>query len=210
MKDIPAFTTENGIASLVLRDIPFSKRAYVTVVSSENVEALAKEMIHFCKALGAQEVFGYGDAFAQLYPLTETILLMEGPKAISDSTRLQLVLDENAEEFCELYNKKMEHLKTACRMTPKEMARLIREEQVYFIFENGRMIGFGIVAGEKIRALASMEPGAGDKIVYALGEKISGDLIRLEVALSNTKALQLYERMGFRRVDVLDRWYKIF
>ena len=35
MKDIPVFTTEFGIASLILRDIPYRGEAYVRVRSCE-------------------------------------------------------------------------------------------------------------------------------------------------------------------------------
>ena len=31
MKDIPAFTTENGIASLILREIPYREEAYIRI-----------------------------------------------------------------------------------------------------------------------------------------------------------------------------------
>lgn len=210
MKDIPAFTTENGIASLVLRDIPYSKRAYVSIVSSDNIDTLMEDVIRFCKALDTQELLGYGEIFAGRYPLEETVLLMEGPKVNVDTVVLKPVCEEDAKQFCALYNEKMKHLKTVCLMTLKEANRLICGKQAYFILENDCRIGFGVVTENEIRALAAMTPGTGKKVVCALGRLISGDRIRLEVAGSNTKALQLYDGLGFKCVKVMERWYKIF
>ena len=46
MKDFPMFTTENGVASLVLREIPTRGDAYITVLSSEEPEKLLEECMH--------------------------------------------------------------------------------------------------------------------------------------------------------------------
>ncbi len=210
MKDIPAFTTENGVVSLVLRELPYSKRAYVSVISANDMKAMTEDVIGFCKALDAQELYGYADLFAGGYPLAETVFLMEGTKQAVQTAQLQAVQEENLLRFCELYNSKMKHLKTACYMTAEEALRLVREKKAYFVQENGHTIGFGVLEENKIRSLASTAPGAGEKVIYALGSLIPGDKIFLEAAQSNEKAMRLYERLGFVCVKTLDRWYKIF
>ena len=40
MRDFPMFTTEYGVASLVLREIPYREEAYITILSSEQPEEL--------------------------------------------------------------------------------------------------------------------------------------------------------------------------
>ena len=43
MKDFPVFTTENGVASLVLKEIPYRREAYITLRDSRTPEALLEE-----------------------------------------------------------------------------------------------------------------------------------------------------------------------
>jgi len=36
MRDIPVFTTQYGVASLVLKEIPYKKRAHITLQATRN------------------------------------------------------------------------------------------------------------------------------------------------------------------------------
>ena len=49
MKDLPLFTTEHGVASLVLKEIPYQKTAYIILRDSLEPEALLKECADFCR-----------------------------------------------------------------------------------------------------------------------------------------------------------------
>ena len=42
MKDFPVFTTEYGIASLVLKEIPYKEEGYITLRASDTPEELLK------------------------------------------------------------------------------------------------------------------------------------------------------------------------
>ena len=58
MKNIPVFTTPHGIATLILREIPYSGRAYILPQSAFTSEAeLVRECAEFCRAAGAGQVF---------------------------------------------------------------------------------------------------------------------------------------------------------
>ena len=61
MKDFPMFTTQYGVASLVLREIPTRGEAYITVRSSQDTEKLLEECVSFCRACGAEKIY---DIFA--------------------------------------------------------------------------------------------------------------------------------------------------
>ena len=50
MRDIPVFTTQYGVASLVLREIPYRQEAYISIQSSLQPEQLLEECIGFCRA----------------------------------------------------------------------------------------------------------------------------------------------------------------
>ena len=53
MKDMPVFTTENGAASLILREIPYQQTAYVVLRDTLDPLALAGECADFCRVCGA-------------------------------------------------------------------------------------------------------------------------------------------------------------
>ena len=56
MKNIPMFTSAYGIATLILREIPWSGSAYVLVRSvwNDQTAALLEECRGFCRAVGAK------------------------------------------------------------------------------------------------------------------------------------------------------------
>ena len=57
------FTTENGVASIVLREIPYKGIAYITLQDTLQPEKLLRECVEFCKAAGADRIYGKGVCF---------------------------------------------------------------------------------------------------------------------------------------------------
>ena len=59
MKDIPLFTSDCGLATLILREIGWSGSAYVLVRSVWNgrVAGLLDECARFCRAVDAKQIF---------------------------------------------------------------------------------------------------------------------------------------------------------
>ena len=51
MRDLPMFTTENGVGSLVLKEIPYNGTAYITIHSSSFPTDFLKECADFCRFL---------------------------------------------------------------------------------------------------------------------------------------------------------------
>ena len=68
MRDFPVFTTENGVGSLVLREIPYSGIAYVTVQDSSFPTVFIKECLEFCRVVGAAQVYATGHEVLEDYP----------------------------------------------------------------------------------------------------------------------------------------------
>jgi hypothetical protein len=76
LRDIPAFTTENGVAGLVLSQIPYSQNAFVRIFDSTDEKAFIEECVSFCKAAGADRVYGTGmNTFAE-YELYTSVCRM--------------------------------------------------------------------------------------------------------------------------------------
>ena len=69
MRDIPVFTTNYGVASLTLREIPYKKIAYIRLQATQEPKELLHECVSFCRACGAERVYATGHEFLSAYPL---------------------------------------------------------------------------------------------------------------------------------------------
>ena len=78
MRDIPVFTTEYGVASLVLREIPYRQEAYICIQSSCQPGQLLAECIGFCRACGAEKIYARNHEILGKYPLHTSIIKMRG------------------------------------------------------------------------------------------------------------------------------------
>ena len=54
MRNIPVFTTEFGVGSLILREIPYRQEAYIRIQDTGQPEIFLKECVDFCKTAGAE------------------------------------------------------------------------------------------------------------------------------------------------------------
>ena len=50
---------------------------------------------------------------------------------------------------------------------------------------------------------------AGEDVVKALAGLVHEDMVSLDVASTNEKAIKLYERLGFLAIREKSRWYQI-
>ena len=57
MRNIPVFTTEFGVASLILKEIPYTQTAYIKILSSLAPVELLEECRSFCRAAGAEKIY---------------------------------------------------------------------------------------------------------------------------------------------------------
>ncbi len=208
MKDLPAFTTENGVASLVLQEIPYSKTAYVIVRDSLSPAEFIKECGDFCRAAGAEKVYATGHEILKDYPYHTAIWKMEGICVPVGDGVCVPVTEDTLPVWCEIYNRKMAAVPNAAYMG-KHKKDLILEGGC-FVYEKEALLGIGMVSDGQIDAVASVVPGGGARIVSALCQRIGKEKISLQVALENQKAVALYERLGFQKQAELGKWYKIF
>lgn len=81
MKNIPMFTTENGVASLILQEIPYRREAYVHIRCTAAPELLFRECFDFCKMAGAEKIYFTGHPLLETrYPFHTSVLrLRRGP-----------------------------------------------------------------------------------------------------------------------------------
>lgn len=212
MKDIPVFSTPNGVASLILREIPSQQTAYVHIQSSLEPKNLVEECAGFCRAIGAERIYATGHEFLEIFPLYTSILQMQCPRDNLEETDAALfpVTEKTAAQWQSIYNEKVKGVPNGAWMTDTERCEMLTQGDGYFVHRNGDLLGIGRVNTEQIRFLAAVKPGAGADVVKALCCAVFSDHVTLEVASTNFKAMNLYERLGFLPCKEISRWYKIF
>lgn len=209
MKDFPVFTTEYGVASLILREVPYQGIAFIRIQSSLDPDNLVKECVSFCRMVGAERIYATGDPSLEKYPLYTAVWTMACLRESLGETDASLwpVTEETADRFRELYNQKVMKIPNAAWMNSLEQKRMISQGDGYFVHRDGKLLGIGRAAGEELRFLASLSPGAGADVIRALASVSRESRCVLDVASANEKALSLYERLGFLKVAEKSRWY---
>ena len=208
MRDIPVFTTENGAASLVFSQIPYTQKAYIRIQDTSLGEEFIKECVSFCMAAGAKSVYATGHSVCEIYPEHTAVIEMRADRCavLASDASLFPVTEKTAERWREIYNKKVCNVPAGSWMTAQQAGNM---QDCYFIHRNGELLGTGKASGDRIHWVASCKPGAGKDVVQALCHTLTGNSVTLEVASANTKAIRLYENLGFIRTKELLRWYQV-
>lgn len=212
MRDFPVFTTENGVGSLVLREIPYRGVAYITIHDSSDPKAFVHECVEFCRAVGAERVYASGHEVLEAYPLYTSVIRMSGNRNALAQTDACLfpVTEQTLSRWREIYNDKMKNVDNASYMSESAAQQMLKRGDGYFIHTNGDLLGIGIAGNDRIDCIASVKPGCGKVLVSTLAHGLLSEHIVLEVASTNSKAIRLYESLGFIKSAEISRWFKIF
>ena len=211
MKDFPVFSTSYGVASLILKEIPYRQEAYIHIQSTLDPEQLLQECVSFCTACGAEKIYATGHEMLEKYPLHTVIWQMRGTLFISEEEIPSMfpVTEQTVSRWRELYNQKMSSVHNASTLEARDEARILESGGAYFIHESSVPLGIGWLEEDKLSALAALKPGAGELVCKAMQSLIPQQQITLEVASANEKAVRLYERLGFLKTRELSRWYRV-
>ncbi len=210
MKDIPMFATEYGIASLALGEIPYRQEAYIRVVEAQPgmLSELIRECMDFCRAAGAEKVYwSAGAAEGELYT---AVYEMQGTAWVDPDKQENLfpVTEETVLQFRQLLNEKMAGVDNAATITSADEKALIGSGGAYFVHRAGHLLGLGWLEDNQLLAVASIEPGAGERVMHTLMSLVEGQTLTLEVASTNERAIRLYERLGFVKTKEIRKWYR--
>ncbi len=211
MQDMPMFTSEYGVASLFLREIPYRGRAHIKIQSSLEPEKLLEECIAFCKLCGATWIDAAGHECLEKYPLITALVAMQCDRAQIARTDACLfpVTEQTVQNWLDICNERMADVPNAAFMDSRDGKELLKNGDGYFIHRDGRLLGIGQAMGDRIDTVIAVEPGAGETVVRALSSALAADTVHLKVATANTRALRLYERLGFVKTKELSRWYRV-
>ena len=216
MRDFPVFTTDYGVSSLFLREIPYRREAYIRIqdVQPDGFEAHLGECVSFCRMAGAEKIYAAGHGKLEAYPLHTSVLEMRGDAWVDRKRMKHLfpVTEETVSRWRQIYNERMAAVDNAGTLDSRDEKRILESGGAYFVHEDGSLMGIGwIEDGEEVKlpAVAAVKKGAGEAVMHTLMSLVEGASIQLEVASTNTRAIRLYERLGFVTVREISRWYRV-
>ena len=213
MRDFPFFTTESGVASLVLKEIPYRQEAYIRVrdVQPGQLRELVDECASFCRMAGAERVYAAGHEGLEMYPLYTSVLEMRGEARVDHGMLENLfpVTEQTVGRWRESYNERMLAVDNAGTLEKRDEQRILESGGAYFVHRTGELLGIGWLEEGKLLAVASVKPGAGERVMHTLMSLVEGASMTLEVASTNDRAVRLYERLGFLKIREISRWHRV-
>lgn len=213
MRDFPIFTTDYGVSSLVLKEIPYKKVAYIRIrdVQPDFFREHLAECVGFCRMAGAEKVYAAGDDRLSDYPLYTAVLEMRGDAWVDLAMLRSLfpVTEQTVSRWRQIYNERMAGVDNSGTLESRDEKTILGSGGAYFVHQDGELLGIGWLEDTELRAVASVKPGAGEQVMHSMMSLIEGTAMRLEVASTNGRAIRLYERLGFLRTKEISRWYDV-
>lgn len=209
MKDIPVFATENGVASIFLKEIAYRQEARIRLLSSCAPDALLKECVDFCVACGAEVVYACGHDCLKNFPCFTSVFKMQRYSEGLETTDASLfpVQKHTAGQWRAIYNERMKGSPNASYMSVTDEKEMLEAGDAYFIHRDGELVGIGRIRDGLIRVVAACKKGGGRDVVLALAQISDSDLLSVHVADRNIKAMKLYNDLGFIVIEKLETWY---
>lgn len=202
MKDIPVFTSTEGIATLILREIPERREAYVLIRGVfTKIERLMNECERFCLLAGAEQVYFSGQADFSGCRIHARLLerSVRCDALPPTQARAVAVTPGTAAQWQAYYRARFASVPLARSCVDSADACLICAQE--------RTVGIGQLRGDRLEVVAALESGCGADCVSAMAALCAGDRLHLLCAMENRPAMALYDRLGFDCGDVKEIWY---
>lgn len=213
MRDFPFFTTEYGVSSLVLKEIPYRSEAYIRILDAqpEHFREHLQECVSFCRMCGAEKIYAKGSAELETYPLYTAVYEMKGISRPDDEKIASLfpVTEETAGKWRTIYNNAMRGVDNAGTLEIRDEKKILESGTAYFVHREGDLLGIFWLEDNKLLAIAAVQKGTGDTIMHTMMSLRPEEQLHLEVASTNERAIRLYERVGFLKTAELSRWYRV-
>lgn len=213
MRDFPIFTTEYGVSSLILKEIPYKNQAYIHIrdVQENYFEDHLQECVSFCRMAGAERVFAAGHEKLEAYPLYTSVLEMRGTAWVDKEKLVCLfpVTEATVSRWRSVYNESMAAVDNAGTLESREERRIVESGGAYFVHQNGELLGIGWLEDTKLLAVASVKKGEGERVMHTLMSLVENDIMTIEVASTNERAIHLYEKLGFVKTAVISSWHRV-
>ena len=211
MKDFPMFTTEFGVASLILHEIPYRGEAFILIQDTQQPEELLAECVSFCRICGAEKIYVRGHEIAEKYPLHCIVYEMRGIARVDETKveHLWPVTQENVAQWRELMNEKMRPVDNSGTLMKKHEQDILGSGGAYFVHREGQLLGAFWLMGDELLLLCATVPGAGERVMHTMMSLMPSQEMKLDVVSTNTLAIRLYEKLGFIRTGEHRRWHRV-
>ena len=213
MRDFPIFTTEYGVSSLFLKEIPYKNEAYIRIrdVQQGYFGEHMRECVSFCRMAGAERIFAADDARLEEYPCYTAVYEMRGQAWVDREKQKNLfpVTEDTVSQWRKIHNDAMRGVDNSGTLETRDEKKILESGGGYFIHDDGVLLGIGWMEGNKLLAVAAVKQGAGEQVMHTLMSLIEGQTMTLEVASTNARAIRLYEKLGFLKIAEITRWYEV-
>lgn len=211
MKDFPVFTTDFGVSSLILREVPYRQEAYIHIqdVQPGGFREHLQECVSFCRMVGAERVFAVGHEALETLPLHTAVYEMRGTAWVDREKLENLfpVTESTVSRFRSICNERLRGVDNASTLTAADEKKVLEKAGAYFVHHQGELLGVGWLEDTKLLLVAAVKPGAGERVMHTLMSLVEGADMVLEVASTNERAIRLYEKLGFLKTGELFKWY---
>lgn len=209
MRDFPVFDTEFGIASLVLKEVPYRGEAYIIIQSTQQPEELLGECVSFCRMVGAEKIYARGHEYLEQFPLHAIIYEMRGRAKVAEEMMENLwpVTEETIEKWRSLMNERMTGVDNSGTLEKAREKEILKSGGAYFVHRNGEPMGAFWLLEDEVKLVASLQPGAGERVMHTLFSLVPEQQLKLQVVSTNHRAIRLYEKLGFVKTRELRRWF---
>lgn len=216
MKNIPVFTAVNGTASLILQEIPFSGKAYILIRSVwTTASALLEECCQFCRMAGAEQIFASWGTEDLPGTHSYDLIAMTCEKAALPAPRRLVTLEpltpENGGDYLAVYNRCFREVPGAATYGQRDLKRLYDTDCAFLVRQDGSAAAVAEICEEGLEGIAVLPQfrGLGFDLAATVLQMVPSVTVRLKVASTNSRAIALYERLGFVRETIVSRWWKI-
>lgn len=215
MQNIPVFTAANGLASLILREIPYSGRSYVMLRSVWNggVKALVEECAAFCRMAEAETVYVSQDCeelpFPHAYDMVELSCRREDLPPLAEPVRLIPLTADRAEQWRAVYNGCFLPIAGAAAYDRREMNRLLKDKTAFWVEQDGMCAAIVEQKTDGLAAIAVLPEfrGMGTAVALTALRQLHAPVLTVRTASTNGPALAMYGRLGFTQTKTVSRWW---
>ncbi len=220
MNNIPVYVSSGGTATLILREIPHKKTAYILLrtVLPGGLPELMEDCMSTCRGFGAAHcLFSCEDSSVSIpLPHAYDILRLRVQKAalppLEAPISLTPISPENDSIYQRIYNLCFRDVSHALTYERDQLSRIYREgHRAYLAFApDGAPCGMGELHGNELAAVGLLPEyrGRGKALTLSLLAHCPGPEITLTVVSDNERALNLYGAMGFTVTGRESTWYK--
>ena len=213
MRDFPIFTTDFGVSSLILKEIPYKNEAYIRILDVQEsfFEEHLAECVSFCRVCGAERIFAEGNGKLEKFPMYTAVKRMQGTVQPDENKIASLfpVTEQTVSQWRRVYNEAMRGVDNTATLESRDEKEILASGGAYYVHEDGELLGIFWLEDSKLLAVAATRRGAGERVMHTMLSLLDGETLTLEVASTNTRAIRLYEKLGLVTTAELIRWYRV-